>query len=726
MNTLELYSERYSPTGNVTSEGVLNQLGRPKLDMLAVLIREAVQNSWDARLPDVSSIRFGAAGWILSAPQRELLKNAVFPQRPSDLNLGNLLNSPQDLHVLALYDRGTEGLGGPTRADQMPAKNEPNNFVDFLRNVGQPPDKHLAGGTYGYGKAVLYRVSEAHTILVHTRCLSNGKLQSRFMGAALGSPFADKQQRFTGRHWWGRTENNVIEPILNRESEWLAVNLGFPRFQDHERGTTIVIVQPMWGERTPQQALQLMVEYLLWYFWPKMLETDSGAAPIQFEVSWQGEPMHIPHPADFPPLEGFVQAMRRLKMPADQQTAGSGEVYEIKTKQYNQYLGKLALERFPVNERSARIGEETSPISNTSHHVALMRQPELVVRYLEGLELPSSLIEYAGVFITDEAVDKVFADAEPPTHDDWVSNFVDERREKVFINSALREIRKRMDEFVRPPATQTAPGELTPLGAFANQLGALLPGQSGNAAFSNLFARRRSIKSGYAAEVFAANSSSVSPAVPTRHESPSSSEVVRSSDGVSGHVPGSSYTVGDPNASIRSTAGRSEGLTTPGSLPPFNNPVSHENMRSVFDRTEPQMNSDTSDGKNSQPTLPRRPGKVRITRLEEGELLVLDDGSPALRFEFELQFLGDPCTAAVSVVAGALLDGDEIETEPPEGSEVPQILYWEDAEGSRWQETSILAVQSSLGGTWFVVVSVPDDVMIGIELTAELQSEGIE
>ena len=42
MRPLELYSERFSPNGNVTSEGVINQLGRPELDIHSLLIRETV------------------------------------------------------------------------------------------------------------------------------------------------------------------------------------------------------------------------------------------------------------------------------------------------------------------------------------------------------------------------------------------------------------------------------------------------------------------------------------------------------------------------------------------------------------------------------------------------------------------------------------------------------------------------------------------------------------
>ncbi len=62
---LTLHQERVSPSGSMMSIGILNQLGRPNLDTLAVLVREAVQNSWDARLANDIPVFFGINGWMM-------------------------------------------------------------------------------------------------------------------------------------------------------------------------------------------------------------------------------------------------------------------------------------------------------------------------------------------------------------------------------------------------------------------------------------------------------------------------------------------------------------------------------------------------------------------------------------------------------------------------------------------------------------------------------------
>ena len=44
MIPLQRFSEQYSATGGLAAEGILNQLGRPNIEPLEVLVREAVQN----------------------------------------------------------------------------------------------------------------------------------------------------------------------------------------------------------------------------------------------------------------------------------------------------------------------------------------------------------------------------------------------------------------------------------------------------------------------------------------------------------------------------------------------------------------------------------------------------------------------------------------------------------------------------------------------------------
>src|SRR5262245_3210495 len=81
---LQLQSEPLPATGGVAAAGVRSQLGRPRLDLLTVLVRETVQNSWDARAHDAGGIRFCLAGRRISADQLRALRTEVFAQLPPE------------------------------------------------------------------------------------------------------------------------------------------------------------------------------------------------------------------------------------------------------------------------------------------------------------------------------------------------------------------------------------------------------------------------------------------------------------------------------------------------------------------------------------------------------------------------------------------------------------------------------------------------------------------
>ena len=487
MNSLELQSERQSATGNVSSEGVLNQLGRPNLDLLAILVREAVQNSWDARVSDADTVHFSIAGRTLTDEQMRLLRQVVFANQSGHSDMSNALTSISNFQVLIVSDRGTTGLGGPTRADRAIDEAEQHNFVNFLRNVGQPTERHLGGGTFGYGKAALYLMSSIRTICVHTHCLSREKVESRFIAAALGPRFETKDQdgkcyQYTGRHWWGKNEEGIVEPIRGSEADELARHLGLPEFVDEELGTSILILLPILGEHSLLQTIRLASIHLLWNCWPKMLQLGSSKPSMSFSLAYEGESISIPDPHAFSPLQGFALAMESLKGPHPEDSILS-QLISIECYNPKQHLGQLSLQKFPAKERLSQLGsEDFVPFNGLCHHVALMRKPELVVKYIPGPPLPSGQIEYAGVFIVDEEVDKVFANAEPPTHDDWAYQSLNNSREKTFVRVAFKRIQEALQNFTQPQPTSVQGIDILPLGAFADRLGGLILGAEGSGA----------------------------------------------------------------------------------------------------------------------------------------------------------------------------------------------------------------------------------------------------
>jgi hypothetical protein len=452
--------------------------------LLTVIARETVQNSWDARLPREDRIRFSIGARTLDRRQRHVLTRNIFPEVPKEgLELARVLESP-NIAVLDITDRGTTGLGGPTRADVV--TDDRRDFVNFFRNIGQPPERPLGGGTFGFGKAVLYIASAARTILVYTRCRTGKTIESRLMAAALGDQFTDgrwKQRPFTGRHWWGRMADDVVEPLTGPHADELAALLGMQPFRGNETGTDIMLISPRFEDRSPEQAMNFIADTIAWNFWPRMAPAGAGQRAIEFAVSVDGRPVSLPDPASSPPLHGFVRALQSVHAVSKGGTPLAGwSVTEIRCGNPRQHLGWLCLGRVAFQRRSEKDDETRSDtaLQGHAHHVALMRQPQFVVKYLEGQESPIPAAEWMGVFLTNPEVDRAFATAEPPTHDDWAPRILERSAEKTFVNVALTRIRDAMRDFVAAPPQTDVPGDtVLPLGHLATELAGIIASDLG-------------------------------------------------------------------------------------------------------------------------------------------------------------------------------------------------------------------------------------------------------
>ncbi len=655
MRKLSLSSEVVHAHGNVMAPGVLNQLGRPDMNGLTVLAREAVQNSWDARKTNKSTVLFGADAKLLDQNQRNFLWRKVFSDIPDNLPLAEYLTQ-QDIYVLTIYDRGTTGLGGPTRADAPYKRGEYRDFVDFVRNVGQPPDKVLAGGTYGYGKAAFFRSSNARTICIHTRCRYKGKLESRFIASALGKPFHTPQDNFTGRHWWGKLQNKLIEPLLGDEANEFAQNLGMPEFSKNATGTSILIISPFDQlEESPWHAMNHFAETLLWNFWPKLVSPERKK-PMKFSVTCDGKKIKIPSPETYPPLEGFIGAYKELKGFQDASSKFRNLVESVDSQRPKQHLGVLSLQQYLFSKTSAfELRETQSEYLEMTHHVALMRQPELVVKYLPGNTFANPNVAYGGVFIADKEVDAVFAESEPPTHDDWVEETFPKGRKKAYIRRVYQRIAEYSSQFVNPElGSSIVDTELLPLGAFASEIGRLLP-LDNNPIYPN------------------ATSKPASPVM----------------------TPPSQKPVIEPTPHL----GNGTPLANP--TPAFTiSKTQNEHISSPFDIE-----------------VAEKMGRARVHIIGESELIEYVN-KPAVRIQFLLEHGDNSHGSLVTAHPQIVLEDGRIENDPPTGGELPQVLLWESS-AEKFSGDSSIFIPLQMSTPWYVIVSIPSDSFIRVDLRAE-------
>ena len=492
MTRMDLYSEPYRPEGNIDARATRRALGQPpQFGPWALFLRETLQNSWDARLAGADHIHYRADAYWPDPEQLRALKTEVFDQMPPAAAWDGV-RSNEDLPLLVVTDHGTRGLSGPTRADAV--EEGQSDFVDFVRNVGRAEEKELGGGTYGFGKGVLYESSVCATVVLFTRTEVRGRRVSRLMAMRLGSSYVHSRRKYTGRHWWGvASAVTGAEPLTGLAAEGLARRLGMTFIPEDRTGTSLMVVGPVAHE--PEETLEDIVRQLadaaLWWAWPHIVGEGGGPSVI-FGFSHEGEEVAVGDPSTHPVLQKYVEALRRAEAVAGtgQSTEGWPWTDRVLRSGHGQKtrLGALSYRRIPPLDRPVALGAR-EPEANC--HVALMRAPRLVVKYLEAPADPSGN-GLAGVFIAEPALDRDFALSEPVAHDDWVPSKL---RLDKYQRNPVRQALEKLRQELRPPviadddpAAGTRHAGLVPL---SSQLGALLDGLPGG-----LDARRRVVPHG--------------------------------------------------------------------------------------------------------------------------------------------------------------------------------------------------------------------------------------
>lgn len=496
--TLQLHEEAVSPTGGQKAEGAKRVLGTPSMGELTVVLREAVQNSWDARVGD--HVRFAIHYFRPNAEQKRTLLERVLVKQPEGSSLTPWIQPPE-FAMLVFSDLGTSGLNGPIAAN-IPADGPGHrrNFVDFMFEIGRDSTRDVAGGTYGFGKSSFFLLSRISTVLVYTRCLFNGAYEERLMAAHLGTSVAG---RTTGRAWWGRTGRSNPEPLTGADAAALARDLGLRAFSGNECGTSVVVLAPRLNfdddsgpveqQTTDREVITRLGNSIVQWFWPRMLPTADGRPSIDFRISHGSTEITVPTPETLPPYGFFAEALAAVE--TFRRTGANplaGEVIPISSQSPKALLGHLCLLRRPKGVRTqvpADFEEESAKqLADQSHHVALLRAPRLVVKYLAGPKPPSEAIDVAGVFIVDDKsqggeVEKAFAFSEPPVHDDWVSAALKSRTHKVYVNVAFKRVTERLGEFVLPFTDSASAESAQPgLGAFSEMMGGLIATTMGTGA----------------------------------------------------------------------------------------------------------------------------------------------------------------------------------------------------------------------------------------------------
>jgi hypothetical protein len=501
IEALSWFSKQFK-AGDMDGTGGDRLLGRTDLSPLEVLIRETAQNSWDARASERRP-RYGLSLRRVDFRLRADVDRLFDAGRrvPGKHRVPKVEN----IHILEVFDRGTAGLDGPI--DLSPTRNgDPCNFQDLILKVGVPRDDGKGGGTYGFGKTAAYAYSGQGTVVFWSRCRNpDGALEYRLVVSAFHESYVTDGEQFTGRHWWGTGQGDLVAPLTGDVAQAYGERLFGRHFEGSETGTSLLIVDPRIsvsrnndlgdhdpGQRSYGDALALETEFaeearraIRRHLWPKLIaERGSEHPPMPIELHVHDREIRIVD--ETVGALGFwgagLNAIRSRVLGDDTPViAPSGLPVEVHDVVRNRKtIGHLAVVKRMKALESVLVDDDLDPLwdEDSVQRIALMRdQAELVVTTDDWSDHTASpIFDWVAVFKSAREWDRTFAEAEPPAHDMWVSNAGGE------TGLVIRAMRNRVRAILRetfatpePTSIQTPDAARRGVGALARMFGMLLP-----------------------------------------------------------------------------------------------------------------------------------------------------------------------------------------------------------------------------------------------------------
>lgn len=230
--------------GRMTQSGssLLRLIQNNKTPVLDLLIRESIQNSLDAHKPDARSVTVefhtGAFSSRALGSELEGITDALESRYPED-----------KCQYIAVCDSDTVGLTGELDIQNV-RDNQYGNMLKLVYEICKPQEAEGAGGSWGLGKTVYFRIGMGLVIYYSRISDGNGNYSSR-LAATLVENELDKDAIIPeyngmsrrGIAWWGQqVRENTTIPVTDEDyiNQFLGV-FGLKPYSGEKTGTMIVI-----------------------------------------------------------------------------------------------------------------------------------------------------------------------------------------------------------------------------------------------------------------------------------------------------------------------------------------------------------------------------------------------------------------------------------------------------------------------------------------------------
>ena len=230
--------------GRMTQSGssLLKLIQNNNMPILDLLVRESIQNSLDAKNENDSYVTVE----FFTGEFNKLALNSELEGIKESLNKKYWKN---EYKYIAIRDSNTVGLTGKMHYDEV-TDNQYGNLLKLIYEISKPQEAEGAGGSWGLGKTVYFRVGIG-LVIYYSRIVNElGKYESRLAASLVENEMENdslipalpgKSKR--GIAWWGQEIGvNKTKPITDEQYiEKILKIFGMDPYDGNLTGTTIII-----------------------------------------------------------------------------------------------------------------------------------------------------------------------------------------------------------------------------------------------------------------------------------------------------------------------------------------------------------------------------------------------------------------------------------------------------------------------------------------------------
>lgn len=438
---IKLFESIYKPrAGGTTTKAVTRTIANTGLSQTEVLLREAIQNSYDAHLGNNKPLKVKLNCYKFSKDSIEYISSLFKNAGKIGENLEKRFLT--NYYNLEISDRNTTGLIGfngfyEGDSNQINENHVEQKFHHFIYMTGNDDVKDKgAGGSFGFGKAALYKYSDFRTIVVYSRIYSkvSNQYQSRFIICRIDDRLPEKESRC----WWGAEGKysdgtTYAKPINGEDADFLAQKFGMTPFTETETGTDILILKAniKEGEESFKPTFEEEIPVLICHwFWPKII-TQNFQKKIEFSLFLNKEDIteNIPDPTEIYPYSTFSRAFRNcVDYYSHKAGSNNNDVVPVIFERPYVELGGIFLKKVGIRQF---MYDKYIKTDFSKPQVVLMRDVEFIVKYEEiDVDTSNTHTTCFGLFHTNrlghrqsgddaQEVEHYFRDIENQTHNQW-------------------------------------------------------------------------------------------------------------------------------------------------------------------------------------------------------------------------------------------------------------------------------------------------------------------